>query len=131
MDTRNKILTPQGAVDLAEALRSQDTPLEVVTGYFDVLLAEHARELGRLRENIGNSTLLAVVLTPEDPILSERARAEMAAALRVIDYVVTAEPGGREALLAALKVEKVAAFEPADERRSRQLVEHVHRRQAG
>ncbi|HWB97481.1 MAG TPA: hypothetical protein VG672_12280 [Bryobacteraceae bacterium] len=131
MDTRNKILTREDAIELAQRLRREGTPLGVVTGHFDVLLAGLTRELECLRKKSGCGKLLAVVSSPAEPILSERARAEMAAALRVIDYVVTAAPGKREALLAALQIENVADFEPADERRSWQLVEHVHRRQAG
>ena len=46
MDTRNKILT-------AEAARALAGPLTVVTGYFDLLRAEHARELAAIRQRIG------------------------------------------------------------------------------
>ncbi len=129
MDTRKKILTTEGAVALARDLRAQNKPLQVVTGYFDVLVAGHVRALRDVRSATSARPLLVVITPPAQPVLSARARAEMVAALGMVDYVVTAEPGQRESLLAALEAEDVVAFEAADERRARQLIEHVHRRQ--
>jgi len=68
------------------------------------------------------------VLPWEEAYMSQRARAEMAAALRVIDYVVAADMGDAAALVAALGPAEVVRLEAADRRRNRELIEHVHRR---
>ena len=117
MDTRTKILT-------AEAARQIPVPLVVATGYFDVLRAAHIRELGALREH---GPLLVIVLPIENELLEQRARAELVAALRMVDYVVTADRDGADALLEALKPIRVERLEAADADRARQLIQHVHR----
>jgi len=97
------------------------------TGYFDVLRAEHVRELRELKET--RALLLVVILPLEGELLGQRPRAELVAALRMVDYVVAAEHGEAEALLDALKPVRVARMETADARRVRQLIDHVQRRQ--
>ena len=81
MDTREKI------VDVA-ALNGR--PVTFVTAYFDPLLAWHAERLAAIRPT--TEALAALVLPLEGELLPQRARAELAAALRVIDYVLIA-PG--------------------------------------
>jgi bifunctional ADP-heptose synthase (sugar kinase/adenylyltransferase) len=126
VDTRSKILT------LAEAQSLRLPKLVVVTGYFDLLRAGHAQELAAIRRQTAAGTLLAVVLPWEAAYMEQRARAEMAAALRVVDYVVapdTAEASGDLAALAAsLGPSEVVRMEAADACRNRELIEHVHRR---
>jgi len=57
-----------------------------VTGHFDPLLAEH---VGRLGEHVAPGRLLVVEVTnPDRPLLPQRARAELVAALTMVDYVV-------------------------------------------
>ena len=57
-----------------------------MAGDFDPLLAEHAR---RLQEHCAPDRLLIVEVTnPDKPLLSQRARAELVAALAMVDYVV-------------------------------------------
>ena len=81
MDTRLKIVPYQ---EVREMLR--DRPARWVSGYFDPLLAEHVR---RLRECVKPGQLLVVeVANPEAPLLPQRARAELVAALSMVDYVV-------------------------------------------
>jgi hypothetical protein len=46
VDTRTKILSP----DSLDAVRSATRRMKVVIGYFDPLLAAHARRLAELRE---------------------------------------------------------------------------------
>ena len=92
MDTRNKIIPPDRAVSLVDELRAQGAAVRVVTGYFDVLVADHVRRLGEIAD--GSCVLFALVLDPPQPLLSGRARAELVAALAVIDYVV---PAGKQA----------------------------------
>jgi bifunctional ADP-heptose synthase (sugar kinase/adenylyltransferase) len=118
MDTRSKILTLAAAFELRP-------PVAIVTGYFDVLRAADARELVRVRHH----PLLVVVLPLANEILSQRARAEMVAALRVVDYVVTADYGDVEKLVTGLRPVESVRLEAAHASRARQLMEHVHRRQ--
>jgi glycerol-3-phosphate cytidylyltransferase-like family protein len=122
VDTRNKILS------LNDALGRRWPALVVAAGGFDVLRAAHARDLRALRERTGAGTLLAVVLPVESEILPRRARAEMAAALRVIDYVVIADHAELDRLVACLKPLEAVRMEAAEARRARQLIEHVHAR---
>jgi glycerol-3-phosphate cytidylyltransferase-like family protein len=118
VDTRSKILTLAAALELRP-------PIAIATGYFDVLRAEDARELGRVRHH----PLLVVVLPLANEILSLSARAEMVAALRVVDYVVTADDGDVERLVSELQPVEFVRLETAEARRTSQLIEHVHRRQ--
>jgi bifunctional ADP-heptose synthase (sugar kinase/adenylyltransferase) len=122
MDTRNKILT------LAEAA-SLPGPLAMVTGYFDVLRAAHVRALVAVRTSAGGAKILAVVLPAPDEILAQRARAELVAALRVIDYVVIADAAEADRLADSLQPVEIVRLEAADARRAREFREHVHRRQ--
>ena len=122
MDTRAKIVT----LEQARALRLT-APL-LVAGYFDLLRAAHSRELESLRLRSGAAAVVAAVLPWDDAFLPQRARAEMAAALRVIDYVVAIETSEVPALAEALGASEVVRLEAADARRNRELIEHVHRR---
>ena len=118
MDTRSKILSVAAALELPP-------PVAIATGYFDVLRAEHARELAGVRHH----PLLVIVLPLADEILALPARAELVAALRVVDYVVTADHADVEKLIESLKPAEFVRLEAADARRASQLIEHVHRRQ--
>jgi hypothetical protein len=53
MDTREKIITPERAAALAGQLRTKGSALKVVTGYFDVLVAEHVRRTAELAAVFG------------------------------------------------------------------------------
>ena len=122
MDTRTKIVT----LEQFRAL-SLTAPL-VVTGYFDMLRAAHVCEIESLRERTGVEALVAAVLPWDEAFLSQRARAEMAAALRMVDYVVIIEANDVPELVEALGPSQVVRLEAADARRNRELIEHVHRR---
>ncbi|MCX6633004.1 MAG: hypothetical protein NTW28_35865 [Candidatus Solibacter sp.] len=119
MDTRSKILN-------AEAVPRACT---VVTGAFDMVLAEDARELAGVRASHPNRPLVAVVLPLPEGLLPQRARAELVAALRMVDYVVIADDAAPDALLASLEPAQLVRLEAAQAVRKRQLMEHVHRRQ--
>jgi glycerol-3-phosphate cytidylyltransferase-like family protein len=121
MDTRSKILT------VAAALELEPRPLAIVTGYFDILRAEHARDLGQVR----NHPLLVAVLPLAGELLPPRARAELVAALRVVDYVVIAAHEEAGPLIESLQPAELIRLEADDALRARQLIEHVHRRQTG
>lgn len=119
MDTRNKILS------LDHAMSREWPGLAIVAGSFDVLRASLIRELAAIRERTGARTLLAVVPPLENEILPRRARAELAAALRLIDYVVIADRAELERLAAVLKPLETVSLEAADRCRARQLREDI------
>lgn len=129
MDTREKILAPVQALELAHNLRRIGSRIRVVTGYFDVLLADHVRRLKQLMEHGRPEVLFVVLSTPAEPILPLRARAELVAALSVVDYVIPVATGTLEALLTGLSPDEVLRAEANDERRTQELIEYVHRRQ--
>jgi hypothetical protein len=84
LDTRAKILTAEEA---REKLKNQ--PTRWVSGHFDPLLAEHARRL--LASATPGKLLVVEVTEPLQPLLSQRARAELVAALAVVDYAVLSD----------------------------------------
>ena len=124
MDTRSKILTPAAALEIPAR------PLAIVTGTFDVLRAGHARELEQVRHGTGAAALLVMVLPRAGEILPQRARAELVAALRAVDYVVAAGSLESDPLIHALQPAHLVRLEEADERRSRQLRDRVRAQSA-
>ena len=117
MDTRSKVLS-------LEAARRLTGPLTLATGYFDVLRVEHARQL----EQAGRPLLVAVVGHSRE-ILDPPARAELVAALRVVDYVVTADHDELDRLIAQLQPAEILRLEADDLRCTRRLIEDAQRRQ--
>lgn len=81
LDTRTKIIKLQ---ELEERL--QDRPARWVSGHFDPLLAEHVGRLAQQREP--GRPLVVEVTNPPQPLLAQRARAELVAALSMVDFVV-------------------------------------------
>ncbi|HEY1217788.1 MAG: hypothetical protein ABSE42_03645 [Bryobacteraceae bacterium] len=124
MDTRSKILT-------ADAARALTGPLTVVTGYFDVLRAAHARDLESIRDRIGAGILVALVLPFAGEVFDIHARARMVAALRMVDYAVAADELEADALLEALRPQTVIHLEADDARRNREIAERIRRGQSG
>ena len=122
MDTRAKI------IDLASAarLRRPGVRLKLVAGYFDVLTPDLVSRLGSLSDG---GRLIAVVLDPPNPLLPSRARAELAASLSVIDYVLLLPDIGLEEALEEIRPDEVVREDLADGKRSQALIEHVHQRQ--
>ena len=126
MDTRKKIIDCEHAAALAAKLRTEGASIQIVTGYFDVLVADHVR---RLREITGQaSKLFVVVLDPPMAVLATRARAEMVAALAMVDYVVPAGKQEAEALLSHFAEGEIVREESADLLRAERLDQHVQRR---
>jgi bifunctional ADP-heptose synthase (sugar kinase/adenylyltransferase) len=81
LDTRSKIIPLEEARQ-----RTANSPAVWLNGHFDPLLAEHARNL---REHAApGQTLVVEITNPENPLLPQRARAELVAALEAVDYVV-------------------------------------------
>jgi bifunctional ADP-heptose synthase (sugar kinase/adenylyltransferase) len=124
MDTRRKILTAGDASRLNPA-----RPLVLVTGYFDLLRAEHGRELNSVRSRTAPATLMVAVLPLSGEVLSQAARTTLVAAMHMVDYVVTAEDAEVDLLVSALTPSLVLRLEEGDLRRARQLIEHVNRLQ--
>ena len=126
MDTRTKIIEPERAAARLQELREQGRAVKVVTGYFDVLVAEH---VARLRE-IGRTpgTLFVLVLDPPAPLLGARARAELVAALAMVDYVVPVAEQAAAELLSRCAASEILREETADLLRAERLSQHVQRR---
>ena len=120
MDTRSKILT---------SADSLPRPITLVAGYFDVLRAAHAGERQKVRDRTGGRPLVVVVLTCRGELLSQRARAELVAAIRVVDYVLIADNEELHRLIERLNPAEVVRLEEADRRRTRRLIEHAQREQ--
>jgi bifunctional ADP-heptose synthase (sugar kinase/adenylyltransferase) len=112
MDTRGKVIATTEAVRLAAEGAT------VVSGYFDPLLASHARRLAGLK---GGAKLIVVIENPPHPILPARARAELVASLRAVDYVVEERDG----------IPPDLRLEHEDGKRFEELLAHVHARQRG
>ena len=101
----------------------------LVAGSFDVPGLEQVRELEHIRERHPGKPLIAAVLPCEHELLSLRARGEMAAALRVVDYVLIVEraacPDDFDRLVDRLQPAALIRLEEADMHRLRRLIEHV------
>lgn len=122
MDTRTKILTDAEAVVIV-----RDRSARVVTGHFDPLLAADARKLTEIAGR--NGRLVIVVTNPERPILAERARAELVAALECVEYVVLAG-GGAEEFLKGFPAGSPIHEEQAHAGRTKEFVRRVQSRRA-
>jgi bifunctional ADP-heptose synthase (sugar kinase/adenylyltransferase) len=122
VDTRSKILTAEDAPRIAG-------PLTLVTGYFDVLRREDVREL-EASASLDPDTprLLVAVLPLENALLAQRARAELVAGLRMVDYVIAASESEAEELIRAVQPRRVVRLEAAHARLAQELSERVHRR---
>jgi glycerol-3-phosphate cytidylyltransferase-like family protein len=88
-----------------------------VTGYFDPLLAVHAKRLNEIKA--GGARLLVAIAEPAHPILPARARAELVAGLAVVDYVSES----------AENLAPSARLEQEDAERLEDLIVHVQARQ--
>lgn len=95
MDTREKILSREGLHDVLEEHRRAGRKVVFANGVFDLLHVGHVRYLQAAHDEgdvlvVGvNSDASARQLKGEGrPILTERARAALVAALAAVDYVV-------------------------------------------
>jgi rfaE bifunctional protein nucleotidyltransferase chain/domain len=106
MDTREKILSRGGLHDVLDEHRRAGRKVVFAHGVFDLLHAGHARYLRAARAE-GDLLVVAVhsdasarkVKEVGPPILTERARASLVAALAAVDYVVVFDEAGVGALL--------------------------------
>jgi bifunctional ADP-heptose synthase (sugar kinase/adenylyltransferase) len=84
LDTRTKIVPLH---DIEERLESRAASW--TSGHFDPLLAEHVRRLAQARKP--DRLLVVEVTNPLQPLLAQRARAELVAALSIVDFVVLSD----------------------------------------
>ncbi|HUJ33345.1 MAG TPA: adenylyltransferase/cytidyltransferase family protein [Candidatus Acidoferrum sp.] len=95
MNTREKILSRQGLHDVLDEHRRAGRKIVFANGVFDLLHVGHVRYLQASR---GEGDILIVAINSDSstrrlkgegrPIMTERARASVVAALAVVDYVV-------------------------------------------
>ncbi len=122
MNTRSKILEGAGV---------PSGPVALVTGYFDVLRAAHARELAEVSERTPHACLVVAIRRHPGEVLDARARAELVAAVRVVDYVLTVHDKDLDGLIERLRPVEIVHLETADLHRMRRLTEDVQRGKAG
>ncbi len=130
VDTRRKIVTTADLPRLAAEIGRSGKPPRVVTGYFDPLVGSHARRLEEIAR--AEETLIVYLLTPPSALLPARARAELTAALAVVDYVVLpeADDDPLPAWLAALPASQLSREEQADLERRAELLQLIYRKSA-
>jgi hypothetical protein len=92
VDTRAKILTGAAAAARIAEWRAAGYDVQIAAGWFDPLLAASATSLAAWKRP--GARLAVILADPPDAILAPRARAEMVAALRVVDAVVPAAEAG-------------------------------------
>jgi D-glycero-beta-D-manno-heptose 1-phosphate adenylyltransferase len=95
MDTREKIVSREGLHSILEEHRRSSRKIVFANGVFDLLHVGHVRYLQAAR---AEGDLLVVGINSDSstrklkgdgrPVLTERARATLVAALRAVDYVV-------------------------------------------
>jgi hypothetical protein len=121
VDTRKKI------VDGLEAVKIATSGATVVSGYFDPMIAWHARWLASFKKPA--RPMLVLIATPENSILPAPARAELVASLRVVDHVAEYSAELSEAIAAGAG--SVIHLENQDRELFKDLLELVHSRQDG
>jgi rfaE bifunctional protein nucleotidyltransferase chain/domain len=110
MDTRAKILARDELIKRLDTLRAAGKRIVLTNGCFDVLHVGHIRYLSGARRE-GDVLVVAInsdsserrLKGPGRPILPERARAELVAALEAVDYVLIFEEPNVEPLLRQLR----------------------------
>ena len=126
MDTRAKIVTPELVAAAARACRAAGRPVTLISGFFDPLLAAHARRLAEIAPRDG--ALFVALQDPPIPVLPAQARAELVAALGMVECVVL--PGPLPASLAeSIQAQTVFSEEAADRHRTQEFIQRVHDRQ--
>lgn len=121
VDTRSKIF----AAPTVDAVAFGDA--QFVLLYLDPLTEAHAARLEQLAAASGGRPLVAVVLNPPEPLLPERARAELAASLACVHAVVT---GASEAWIGTVPATRRCDERDADMARRATLMQHVAARHA-
>ncbi len=126
MDTRKKIVDGSDAEELLRSRAGAKPAVKVVVGYFDPLLASHVR---RLEKIAGGHKLIALVSSPARPLLPPAARAELVAALDLVESVIVVPPSRLRDLLRLVPAEILSLEQASDAERTEELVRHVRSRQ--
>ena len=108
--TEAKVISRDDALRIAAELRAQRKRIVFANGCFDILHVGHVRYLAGARAE-GDVLIVGVnsdsgvkgLKGPGRPVLEERARALLVAALRVVDYVIIFPEPSVETLLAELR----------------------------
>ncbi|HXN71115.1 MAG TPA: adenylyltransferase/cytidyltransferase family protein [Candidatus Acidoferrales bacterium] len=110
MDTREKILSREGLYDVLEEHRRAGRKVVFANGVFDLLHVGHVRYLQAARKEgdllvvgINSDASTRALKGAGRPILTERARASLVAALTAVDYVVIFDDLDVTALLRELQ----------------------------
>ena len=126
MDTRAKIVDASQISSLLTRNSSDGRRLVLACGWFDVLRASHCRSLAEAKASGGELVVIVHADSDANPtVLNAAARAQLAAAVGVVDYVVICD-GTQAGHLAASW--NAAAVLEIDESFSRDLVENVLQR---
>ena len=95
MDTREKIISRQGLAAILDEHRRSSRKIVFANGVFDLLHVGHVRYLEAARAEghvlvvgINSDSSTRSLKGPGRPILTERARATLVAALKSVDYAV-------------------------------------------
>jgi D-glycero-beta-D-manno-heptose 1-phosphate adenylyltransferase len=108
--TDAKLIERKDLPRIAKELREQGKKIVLANGCFDILHVGHVRYLAGARAE-GDALVVGVnadagvsgLKGPGRPVLNERARARLVAALREVDYVVIFAEPNVDALLAELR----------------------------
>jgi len=106
----SKILSRQALVSLLDDSRQQNKRIVFANGCFDTLHVGHARYLASAKQQgdilvvgVNSDASVRKLKGTGRPVLDERARAHLVAALRSVDYVVIFGEPNVEALLEELR----------------------------
>ena len=109
MDTRSKILKPAEA--LKHLARPGESRFVIARGTFDILRAEHCRRLAQAKQEPEKLVVLIVLIagdeTPRRTVLDARTRAELIAAVQVVDYVVICDEAEANGFISSLSPTRV------------------------
>jgi glycerol-3-phosphate cytidylyltransferase-like family protein len=126
MDTRAKIVDASQISTLPARNPSNGRRLIVARGWFDVLRASHCRALAEAKASGGELVVIVHADSGAHPtLLNAASRAQLAAAIGIVDYVVICDGTQAEHLAASWNA---AAVVEIDESFSRGLVENVLQR---
>lgn len=104
-----KILTPEQMLGERQRLRAAGVRLVFTNGVFDLLHVGHVRYLTEARA-LGDALLVAInsdrtvreLKGPDRPVFDQAERAEILAALKVVDYVIVFDDVSPRKLIATL-----------------------------
>jgi D-glycero-beta-D-manno-heptose 1-phosphate adenylyltransferase len=107
---REKLVERKDLPQIAAELRTAQRTIVFANGCFDILHVGHVRYLEGARAQgdalvvgVNADSSVSMLKGPERPVLDERARALLVAALRVVDYVVIFAEPNVESLLEELR----------------------------